>query len=36
MMKYFCNVYVHGFKVKSPPPPLKRKSFVGFKDTCYV
>ena len=33
MMKYFCNVYVHGFKVK---PPLKRKNYVGFKDTCYV
>ena len=23
-------------KLNHPPPPLKRKSFVGFKDTCYV
>ena len=35
MMKYFCKVYIHGFKVK-PTPPAQTQSFVGFKDTCYV
>ena len=36
MMKYFCKVYIHGFKVKPTPTPAQTQSFVGFKDTCYV
>ena len=36
MMKYFCKVCVHGFKVKSPPPNTKVLSVLRTRVTCNV